>query len=171
MLIEVGTFAKRGLCVLQRHRTNRARLRILPPCVVNPLPFDHDLELSALLFADLELELELLLLQPYNDLNTTIRQDEFSPAFQIINSTCRTVLKHICQTNQSPYGTKRVLQSSLKFTEKAMVSSDTIISIVIGIGGFAATTAGTWIGYLALKTMRSGVSSRARPNNYELEHY
>jgi hypothetical protein len=52
-----------------------------------------------------------------------------------------------------------------------MLSSDTIISIVFGTGGFAATVAGTWIGYLALKTMRSSVSLRTGPNYSEPDHY
>lgn len=51
------------------------------------------------------------------------------------------------------------------------MSSDTIISIVVGIGGLAATIAGTWIGYLALKTMRSSPSSCTMPVYFELDPY
>lgn len=40
-----------------------------------------------------------------------------------------------------------------------MFSSDTIISMAVGLGGLAATIIGTWIGYQSLKAMRANRSS------------
>jgi protein-S-isoprenylcysteine O-methyltransferase Ste14 len=47
-----------------------------------------------------------------------------------------------------------------------MPSSDTIISLAIGLGGLLVAILGIWIAYLSLKTMKSNWNPSLRPKHY-----